>query len=415
MKNRLFKVAAPVAVILVALVAGRMIIANKPQAPQFQPPVVPVAVEATRMTPVDYPVVVRSEGTVEPRTQSTLIPQVSAKVVGISPAFREGGFFARGDVLVTLDPRDYELALASAEAQVAQAESALEQELAQAEVVKNDWKMLGKEAPELGLRKPQIAAARAAVLSAKAQLERARTDLERTRIRAPYEGQVLEQNVDVGQFVAPGTVLGRVYATDYVEIRLPLSSRQLTFVDLPGPYRDDQAGDQPAPPVTLVAELGSERWQWEGRIVRAEGAIDTRSRQLYVIAQVDDPYARRDDGRPPLRIGQFVGAEIRGAVLEGAFVLPRGALREGDEVLIVDADSRLQRRPVNVAWTDQDNAVITDGLGPGDVVNVTPLAVASSGTLVAATVDGVPPDPAQRDGEGRQAAAGGPEREAGRP
>jgi RND family efflux transporter MFP subunit len=415
MTSRLFKIGIPLAVVIVAVIGARVIIANRPEAPQFTPPVVPVAVEATRIAPVDYGVVVRTEGTVEPRTQSTLIPQVSAQVISISASFREGGFFEKGEVLVTLDPRDYELALASTEAQVAQAESALEQELAQAEVVKNDWKILGKQAPELGLRKPQIAAARAAVLSARAQLERARTDLERTRIRAPYEGQVLEQNVDVGQFVSQGTVLGRVYATDYVEIRLPLSSRQLEFVDLPEPYRGEEISAPEGPTVMFVAEVGRDRWRWQGRIVRAEGAIDTRSRQLFVIAQVDDPYARQEDGRPPLRIGQFVVAEIKGQTLAGAFVLPRGALREGSEVLIVDEDSRLQRRPVSVAWTDQDSAVITQGLSAGDVVNVTPLAVASSGTLVAATIDGVPPEPSRRGQAERQAAAGGSEGESGRP
>jgi multidrug efflux system membrane fusion protein len=124
--------------------------------------------------------------------------------------------------------------------------------------------------------------------------------------------------------------------------------------------------------------------------VRAEGAIDTSSRQLFVVAQVDDPYGRGPQGRPPLRIGQFVRAEIAGRTLEPAFVLPRGALREGNEVLIVDADSRLERRPVTVAWSDESNMVITEGLAAGEVVNITPLAVASSGTLVSASIDGAP-------------------------
>ena len=381
----------PLAIVAAALAGAWIIIANKPEAERGAPPVVPVAVEAMRVQPSSFQVVVRTEGTVEPRTQSTLIPQVSGVVRSISPSFRDGGFFEKGDVLVTLDPKDYELAIASAEAQVAQAESALEQELAQAEVVKNDWKLLGKKAPELGLRKPQIAAARAAVLSARAQLERARTDLERTRIRSPYAGQVLEKSVDVGQFVSPGTVLARIYATDYVEIRLPLSPRELEFVDLPENYRDD--ADQPSqagPAVTVFADIGRSSWSWQGRIVRTEGAIDTSSRQLFVVAQVDDPYDRGPQGRPPLRIGQFVRAEIAGRTLEPAFVLPRGAMREGNEVLIVDADSRLERRPVSVAWSDESNVVITEGLAAGEVVNVTPLAVASSGTLVSASIDGAP-------------------------
>jgi len=399
----------PLLVLALAIGGGRYIVSQRPEAPQFTPPQVPVSIDAIRVAPQDYAVVVHSEGTVDPRTASTLIPQVSGQIVAISPTFREGGFFEAGDVLVTLDPRDYELAIASAEAQVAQAESALEQELAQAKVVEGDWRMLGKEAPELGLRKPQIAAARATLLSAESQLERARFDLERTRIRAPYDGQVLEKNVDVGQFVSTGTVLARVYATDYVEIRLPLTDRQLEFVDLPERFRGETAQRGTAgPEVVVKASIGRQLWTWSGRVVRAEGAIDTSTRQLFVVAQVDDPYERVADGQPPLRIGQFVEVEIQGRTLPDAFVLPRGAVRDSGDVLIVDADSRLERRPVSVAWTDGEYAIVTEGLEAGDVINVTPLAVAASGTLVAATIDGVPPAPRSRP-DADQVAGGRPQ------
>ena len=399
----------PLLVLALAIGGGRYIVSQRPEAPQFTPPQVPVSIDAIRVAPQDYAVVVHSEGTVDPRTASTLIPQVSGQIVAISPTFREGGFFEAGDVLVTLDPRDYELAIASAEAQVAQAESALEQELAQAKVVEGDWRMLGKEAPELGLRKPQIAAARATLLSAESQLERARFDLERTRIRAPYDGQVLEKNVDVGQFVSTGTVLARVYATDYVEIRLPLTDRQLEFVDLPERFRGETAQRGTAgPEVVVKASIGRQLWTWSGRVVRAEGAIDTSTRQLFVVAQVDDPYERVADGQPPLRIGQFVEVEIQGRTLPDAFVLPRGAVRDSGDVLIVDADSRLERRPVSVAWTDGEYAIVTGGLEAGDVINVTPLAVAASGTLVAATIDGVPPAPRSRP-DADQVAGGRPQ------
>ena len=408
MLSKFLKWTLPVVVLLAALAGGRYIISQRPEAPQFEPPQVPVSVEATRVASEDYRVRIRSEGTVEPRTETTLIPQVSGQVVEISPAFREGGFVSRGDVLLRLDPRDYELAIASAEAQVAQAESALEQEIAQARVVEDDWRMLGREAPELGLRKPQIAAARAQLLSGQAQLERARLDLERTRIRAPYDGQVLERSVDVGQYVSPGTALARIYATDFVEIRLPLSNRQLEFVELPDRFRGESGAQAEGPRVAVRATIGRQSWQWEGRVVRAEGAIDTRSRQLFVVVQVDNPYERGPEGRPPLRIGQFVEAEIEGRVLPDAFVLPRAALRDGGAVLVVDEDSRLQRRVVDVAWTDGEHAVIVDGLGAGEVVNVTPLAVAAGGTLVSATIDGVPPEPRGRPDGDRVAAEGRP-------
>lgn len=409
MLARTLKWSLPVVIVAASLWAGRTIIANKPVADTVPPGETPIPVAATRVHPVDYRVVVRSEGAVRPRTESTLIPQVSGGIEEISASFREGGFFEAGELLVRIDPKDYELALATAEAQVAQAEPALEQELAQAKVVENDWKMLGKEAPGLGLRRPQIAAARAALLSARAQLERAREDLARTRIRAPYAGRVLEQAVDVGQFVSPGTVLARIYATDYVEIRLPLSNRQLGFVRLPERYRGDEGPLEPGPPVTLTATVGDTSWQWEGRVVRTEGAIDTASRQLFVVAQVDDPYGRRADGRPPLRIGQFVEAEIEGRVIEGAFVLPRGALREGTALLIVGGDGRLERRDVTVVWTDRRDAVVKAGLEPGEVVATTPLAIAAAGTLVAATIDGEAPEgrAAKREDSARPGLAGG--------
>lgn len=397
------KFALPVIVLVAAIAAGRAIIANKPEASRQRPPSAVLNVDATRVKRGRFDVVIISEGTVEPRTESTLIPEVSGRVIEISADFREGGYFEQGDVLLRIEPRDYELALATAEAQVAEASAALEQELALAEVVKNDWKQLGKTAPDLGLRKPQIAAAEAALLSARSQLERATVDLRRTVIRAPYAGRVLEQSVDVGQFVSVGSTLARIYAIDYVEIRLPLSTRELEFVDLPERFRDD---DEATPgietPVLVEADIGRNTYSWEGRIVRVGGAIDTQSRQLFVVAQVDDPYARGPQGRPPLRIGQFVRAKIQGRPLGDVFVLPREALREGGEVLIVDNESRLQRQPVSVVWSDGETAVISDGLAEGDVVTLTSLSIAASGSEVLATIDGVAPlrnvaaDPAAR-------------------
>jgi RND family efflux transporter MFP subunit len=385
-------------VLAVAWMGARWIIASKPEAVTRAPEEVPVAVEATRVQPAGFDVRIRSEGTVRPRTESVLIPQVAGIVTEVSSSFREGEFFDAGAVLLVLDDRDYRLSLATAEAQVAQAESALEQELALAKVVENDWKQLGKTAPDLGLRKPQIAAARADLLAAKAQLERARIDLERTRIRAPYAGRVLTQQADVGQYVTVGAELGRIYATDYVEVRLPLSNRELEFVDLPERFRDDAGAPTPGPAVSLTARFGQSRHIWQGRIVRAEGAIDTGSRHLYVIAQVDDPYLRGDGARPPLRIGQFVEGVIDGRRLEQVFVLPRSALREGGEVLLVNAAERLERRAVNVVWSDPESVVIRNGLAAGDVVALTPMSVAANGTLVAATVDGEPPPVVEGDG-----------------
>lgn len=387
------KILLPIVIVAAAILAGWAIINSKPQAQRMAAPTVALSVEATRLVESDYQVMVTADGTVRPRTTSTLIPQVPGRVIEVSPSFREGGFFERGDILLRIEPRDFELALASAEAQVAQASAAMEQELALAEVVKGDWESLGKKAPDLGLRKPQIAAARAALLSAQSQLERARVDLDRTMIRAPYAGRVLEQNVDIGQFVSVGTMLARIYAIDYVEIRLPLSNRQLEYVRLPERFRDDgNVTNQDGPAVTVQAVVGHTTYSWDGRIVRAEGAIDTQSRQLYVVAQVDDPYARGPEGRPPLRIGQFVTASIQGELLKDVIVIPRLALREGGEVLLVDERNVLQRKSVSVLWSDEDQVVIGQGLVEGDVLTLTAVSVSASGSTVRPTIDGIAPD-----------------------
>ncbi len=243
------------------------------------------------------------------------------------------------------------------------------------------------------MRKPQLAAARATVASAEAQLARAQLDLERTRISAPYEGRVLEQNVDIGQYVSPGTVLGKVYAVDYVEIRLPLSAEQLKYVHIPEEFRDEAKDHPPGPAVTLTTRVGNDAYQWQGTIVRAAAAVDTKSRQLFVVAQVDDPYAKSAVTRAPLRVGQFVEAEIAGALLHDVIVIPRAALRSGDSVFIVDDLGQIHRRDLTLVWRDQNSAVVKTGVTAGEALVLTPLTGTGDGMRVAATIDGVAPAP----------------------
>jgi RND family efflux transporter MFP subunit len=321
----------------------------------------------------------------------------------VSAHFREGGFFEKNEVLLQIDPRDYEIAVTVAEAQVAQAQSTLEQENAQAQVAENEIRRSQRKPTSmaLALREPQLAAARAELASAQAQLARARLNLERTRITAPYAGRLLEKNVDVGQYVSNGTVLARIYAIDYVEIPLPLTNEQLQYADIPEQFRPQEASAEksanpaepaspPGPAVTLSSRIGAGTYQWQGQIVRATGSIDTSSRQLFVIAQVDDPYGRSRDGQPPLRIGQFVEAQIEGALLSDVFVVPRAALSAGRELLVITAAERLERRNVDVVWSDQNQLVIRDGLQPGEMLALTPVPGAVSGTRVAVTVTGEP-------------------------
>ncbi|MEZ5329907.1 MAG: efflux RND transporter periplasmic adaptor subunit [Verrucomicrobiales bacterium] len=399
---------AIIVTLITAVCAGgyHFLIKTKPEPPKL-PQIKKVKdIEAMRLRKVDFPILVETFGTVEPQTKSTLSPEVAGRVTEISGSLREGGFFEAGDVLLKIESIDYEAGVTIAAGELAQAEATLREEEARAEQAAEDWKRLGrKEEPsDLVLRKPQLAEARARLASAEARLTQARKDLERTTLRAPYAGQVLEKNVDVGQYVSPSTVVARIFGVDYAEIKLPLKKEQLGFVEVPEHYRGDANVDAPdGPKVRLHTEFGGDEVSWDGTIVRAQSSIDTMSFQLFVVAQVKDPYARREDGKPPLKVGLFVNAEITGKTLKDVFVLPASALREGREVLIVGDGDVLESREVHIVWKEEgadakDNVIIDEGLKDGEVVCLTPLGYGAVGAKVIPTIDGEAP-PA-RPGEG---------------
>ncbi|HEX6201717.1 MAG TPA: efflux RND transporter periplasmic adaptor subunit, partial [Thermoanaerobaculia bacterium] len=371
---------------LVAFLAVRFHPEPERHEPEVLPPVVETVIAMRQPVALD----VRSQGTVEPRTESELVAQVAGRIVAVDDSFADGGFFRPGEVLVAIDPRDYELALADARAAVAQAETLLAREEAEAAVARQEWEELGRGEPSpLVLRVPQVTEARARVAAARAAVERAGLELARTRVTAPFPGRVRATHADVGQVVAPGTPLATVYATDSIEVRLPVAKDELAFLDV-SVGENDGAG----PPVTLSAELSGAPRSWRGRIVRTAGAIDPRTRMLDLFARVDDPFQRNGGGGSPLPIGLFVEAEIAGKTIDGAFVLPRAALRAGrvsgvpgaggggDEVLVVDAAGRARFRTVDVLRTRGDEVVVSAGLDDGERVIVSALEDAVDGMRV---------------------------------
>jgi len=385
--KRLLSIVLPIVIVAVALLTARQIKLNKPQPSTRTSPVAVAAVDATRLQPGQYPVVIRSQGSVQPTLSNTLVPEVAGTVVELSESFVVGGAFKRGERLVQIDQRDYEIALTQANANLAQANAQLQEQAALAERAAAEWKSLGRrgQPSSLTLREPQLAAATAARDAAQAQVQRAELDLQRTQIIAPYDGIVSERGVDPGQFVTRGNPIGRIHAISSVDIVLPLTNRQLTYLALPSSLHPQRL----LPNVELSASIGGETRLWTGKLIRAEG-VDTATQQLNVIARVQDPYASVDS---PLRIGQFVQALIAGDVLESVFVIPRSALREEREVLIVNNDNEIYRREVSVAWSDDQLVAIKQGLQANDVLVTTPLSTVADGTPVRATIDGIAPAP----------------------
>jgi len=396
----------PLIVIVLAMMVSGILKRTKPEPEKRSRPIRPPSVEAIRISPGTYQITIPTRGEVRARTRSVLIPEVSGRIVRVSTNFRDGGFFEEDEILAEIDPRDYETAATVAAGRIAEAQNTYAQEKARAAQARENWERLGQggEANDLVLRIPQLAEAKANVDAAVAQHDQALTDLERTKIRAPYAGRILEQLVDVGQFVNTGTNMARIFAVDFAEIRLPLTNQQSGFIELPEDYRDSPsvsaADGQELPRVILTKQQGTHTFSWEGKIVRTEGAIDSRYRQLFVIAQVENPYGKSSDGKPPLKIGDFVEARITGRLLDGVYTLPRTAIR-GGKVLVIDADNRLRIRTVDVAWRDSENIVVTEGLEPGEIICTTPPAYATEGAVVSPIMPGASPGTQSRpDGSG---------------
>jgi len=356
---------------------------NPPQSKRFKPSKAPQMTVSTKvLAPQRYQVMVESFGTVKPRTQSILFSQVSGQITQVSSQFNDGGFFEKGDILVQLDDRDYTSEVRVSQASLLSANQVLLEEQARVDQAKADWQRLGngKKANALVLRKPQLEAAKAKVLSAQAQLDKAELSLERTKVIAPYAGRILKKQVDIGQVVSSNSQLATIFATDYVEIRLPIKNKDLTLINLPEVYRDiGEQGNKND--VKLTSDLMGHQ-SWQGKIIRTESAIDTLSQQLYVVAQINRPYDAKTSDGSPIKIGQYVTAQIQGKELTNALVIPSSAIYQGSYVYTIE-NNLLMRKEITIGWQNGKKSIVDSGLVAGDELVLTSLGQVSSGTPVA--------------------------------
>lgn len=359
----------PLVLLLAAGITALLIMARRPPDTVDPEPFLPV-VEFVRAQPEDITLRIRSQGPVAPRTETDLTPEVGGRILRVASAFEDGAFFNADDLLLELDPVPLEVALGEARAALAAARLALAQEIAQSEQARADWEELGAGEPgPLVLRLPQQEKAQADVEAAEKRLLLAERNLERAQVRAPYAGRTRERRVDVGQVVtANATILGRIFATDAAEIRLPLTLREADLLDLPPPGR---APDGNGPRVQFRDRADPTGALWTGTIVRTEAALDPRTRLLSVVAGIDDPFGRNQSTHtPPLKPGHFLEAEIEGTRLPAAYRIPRGALAGENHVRIIDANDRLQTRAVSIRHRTAGDLIITSGLDAGDRVVV---------------------------------------------
>ena len=379
-RRAVLKIIAPVVVVLTGISISWAIVVHKPQPKSGLVNDEAPLVQVVQVEPQTVKLNIRSHGVVSARTEIDLVPEVAGQLVELHPSLVAGGFFKLGDILVKIDARSYDHAIAEAQARIAEAERQVMMEEAQAEQARNEWHSLGEGQPSaLTLREPQLAEARAKLKAAQADLANARLQRSRCEWRAPFAGRVRERHIGLGQYVQPGEKLARIYAIDVAQVRLPLATDQFTYLDLLLDHRNSKA--ETGPKVILSTRFAGTLQRWEGHIVRAEGALDEETGLLHAVAEVNNPYAVKE-GQAPLMPGLFVNAEIVGKDQTDVFILPPGAVNPSHEVLWVDIEDRLHIRRVDILRSEPGRVLIKGGLSPGDRVVVAGIQVPVQGMKI---------------------------------
>jgi multidrug efflux system membrane fusion protein len=354
----------PLIVIVGAFLIAGLMSLLKPSSLELESPDRVVAVTTEVIKSVQKKLQIKSQGTVLPRTRTTLISEVSGVVIEVAPDFVVGGTFSKGDVLIKLDPTDYKVAKQRADAQLISAKAQLLSEQARSTQAKKEWEITGRpleEAPVLALRTPFLAEAQSRLLQAEAEVKQAELKLQRTIIRAPYTGMVSSKMVDVGQYVTIGSRLGETFAIDFAEVRIPLTEKDLSKLDTIPSAQDRNSAIENK--VVLRGSVNGKSHLWQANLVRSEGRVEQTNRAQYLVAQIADPYnIKNKPQRAPLLIGAFVEVIISGKTIEDIYPLPRHALRSANRVATVDADQRLKLINVGYNYEDQDFYYINRGL-----------------------------------------------------
>lgn len=372
----------PLAIIAGAVVGMRALILKKPQVQVAERPPEAVLVDTEEVHETSPQIWITAYGTIEPAQEVALRPQVEGVVVEQNDRLVNGGLIGKGEMLLKIDPRDYELALEQREAALSQARASLKMEEGRRLVAKREWELLGDsveattESQELALRVPNYEESIAAVQSAESLVAQARLNLERTTIRAPFNCIVIQESVDTGQYLSSQNAFATLVGTDayYVEASVP--SQTLHWIDIP---RDGQANGSP---VTVIKDLeGSQTVEREGRVVGLLGEVDPNGRMARVRLELRDPLGLNEATKSssPLLVGDYVRARIKGPVLDKAIEIPRLALREDDRVWIMNAKNQLEIHDADVLHRQEDSVIIRAGLKRGDHLIVSNLPEAVPG------------------------------------
>ena len=378
-RHTFIKIILPILIVVVAGLTTIIMIKQKP-APAKQDRVVrgiPVQVITTQKK--DLPIPIRGTGEVAISSEINLMAEVGARVVEISPAFTKGGFVHKGELIFSLEKTDFELSLKKTKAAIEKIQLEIIQLENQSAVALNQWQQNNptRKPHPLIVFKPQLKNARAQLAAAKASHRQAEINLQRTRVYASFSGLVTTKNLALGQLVKPGATVGRIIDSSLAEINVPLPPESLTWLHIPG-QNQEIAGSK----AKITMDLGDQRVDWQGELVRSFGTIDPQTRMATVVVQVKDPYGLEASRPFPLMNGAFVQVEFLGINLNDVIEIPRAALRADNTVWTVDTDDRLVITPVTIARKLYDRVLISKGLEADNRVIVSALSRISTGMIL---------------------------------
>lgn len=326
------------------------------------------------------------QGEVRAKTNIELVTQVTGKVMSVSDRFIEGGEFEAGETLLQIDDSDYLVALKSAEASVASAQVDLDVEIATSVNKAKEWSDLqGKpieQANPLLLNKPQIDRAKARFDAAQAELAAAKLNYDRTRISAPFKGRIMSKSAELGKFMSRGSSVGRVFATDAMEVRIPMTDVQISELGLRLGYSSQGTGTQGIP-ATVSTLFGDQQQMWQGFVKSVDASVDNQTRLLFATVVVDQPFQKDSADSIPLVPGLFVDVELASPKKLVGIELPRTALRNGNQVFAYDNDE-LKLKRVKVVYTSMDKVIVAQ---EASTINVGEMIITSS---VPGAYDGMP-------------------------
>lgn len=377
------KILAPILILIGAVAIAGALIRNKPQAQRTADVAPGALVDVAHALPGEHRLDVHAQGTVQAAREVTVQPQVTGRIVEVAPDLVPGGFFKAGEMLYRIDPDDYQLAVATQNAALEEAQARLALEHGRQRVAQREWELFegenesAKQDASLALREPQLRQAQAAIETARARLEQAKLDLERTTVVAPFNSFVRSESVELGQTVGPQSQSVRLVGTDTFWVQASVEADTIGYVDVPGV--NASSGSE----ATIRFDAGGREVERDGRVVRLLGDLDPAGRMARLLIEVRDPlgFTWRERGGAvrqltPLLLDSYVEVSIVGNHSEELLEVPRSWLRDGDRVWVVD-DGKLAVRELDVAWRQQDTVLVSGGLSVRD-----PIVTSALGTPV---------------------------------